>query len=526
MKKLLFTCLLAVLVLTLTACPKKNPPASFIFPDLAATIIQGETKDITVSIKRDPDFTESISFSRTALPAGITADNFKPASTTASSSILPLKATSVAKIGEYNITLKATADSGVEKTANLLLKIEAPATITVSGRVVAAFSGKPLDNIEVFIEGHSSVKTKANGQFTISNVTAPYDLIAIKSSSKVVMIYQGLTRTDPIIFFQGFSEGSKTKSAKIEGTVSGGAAYPLPPSYVSKIVAVDTSQNEGITYTAGISDKTGAYKYLAKWRNDSTTTIDMHALQWKEAAGVPVAYTGYGKLTGIALTDGDMLKNQDIVLQAIGSTRFKGHVSVPNAYEVDSKKMYINFDNKSFMRTVKDSSSKLDFDYPSPQIAGAKLDLELSARNANSHSLRFLTGLALNTGPINIEIPKAAEPLKPDNNATEIDNSTSFSWSSFANGIYFVEIVRSFDLSHDQPFYYFYTKDTSITIPDLTAFGLELPKSTEYEWDIVGIAPYKSVDQAAALEPFSDTYYTQPDVQFSHSELRKFKTAP
>jgi hypothetical protein len=52
--------------------------------------------------------------------------------------------------------------------------------------------------------------------------------------------------------------------------------------------------------------------------------------------------------------------------------------------------------------------------------------------------------------------------------------------------------------SSSVPSYVSLTSGTSLTIPDLTSFGLRLPTSTDYTWAVYDFGPYADVDAASA----------------------------
>src|SRR5215469_8617705 len=74
---------------------------------------------------------------------------------------------------------------------------------TVNGKVLDGF-GAPLANRKVMI-GASSTTTNASGQFTLSGVATPYDLVIIDDQAKAATVYAQLTRTDPTLLDLGTS---------------------------------------------------------------------------------------------------------------------------------------------------------------------------------------------------------------------------------------------------------------------------------------------------------------------------------
>src|SRR5689334_2238747 len=73
-----------------------------------------------------------------------------------------------------------------------------PPTISVSGRAVN-LDGLPVIGLAAVIAGHPAVNVASTGQFSIADVTAPYDLILVDGAAQHATVYRGLTRADPTI---------------------------------------------------------------------------------------------------------------------------------------------------------------------------------------------------------------------------------------------------------------------------------------------------------------------------------------
>ena len=81
-------------------------------------------------------------------------------------------------------------------------------------------------------------------------------------------------------------------------------------------------------------------------------------------------------------------------------------------------------------------------------------------------------------------------PSTPADGASGVSPGTEFRWSAFAGGIHLVV----FDGQGASPSYYVVTRETSTRIPDLTALGAAFPAGAFYDWFVVGIGPFASVD--------------------------------
>src|SRR5262245_51935050 len=92
--------------------------------------------------------------------------------------------------------------------------------INIAGKVID--NGlRPLAGAVVTVGSQNAV-SDSNGQFSISNVTPPYDLTAIAMSpAKVGVLYLGLRRADPTILVPEEVLTSQ-KSGTVTGNVTGG----------------------------------------------------------------------------------------------------------------------------------------------------------------------------------------------------------------------------------------------------------------------------------------------------------------
>ncbi len=73
-----------------------------------------------------------------------------------------------------------------------------PTSITVTGKVITVIK-LPISNSPVVITGRPATTTDANGSFTVTDVTVPYDVTVVMSDLKVGITYRGLSRSDPTL---------------------------------------------------------------------------------------------------------------------------------------------------------------------------------------------------------------------------------------------------------------------------------------------------------------------------------------
>jgi hypothetical protein len=70
-----------------------------------------------------------------------------------------------------------------------------------------------------------------------------------------------------------------------------------------------------------------------------------------------------------------------------------------------------------------------------------------------------------------------------------------------------------------------FTSGTSATLPDLSASGIAFPSSAGYQWEVVGLGPFATVD-AAASGLLDLIGFGRIDGFETESTVRSFTTAP
>jgi hypothetical protein len=389
-------------------------------------------------------------------------------------------------------TLTATAGS---LTDSAVITINPPASITVSGRVLAA-NGMPIASSSVVIGAQSAI-TASDGTFTIHNVTTPYDLVSVVSTpSKLGVVYKGLTRTDPVILHMGL-----TPALPYSGTVSGNVSpAPAGKTYVAW-GSPETAKNTG-------NLTVNPYTLSLSWMGATSTTGNLHGLKWHPASGLPTGYDGYGSLTGVTVANSGTTAGQNISLTAVTGGHVDGTVTVPASYTLFGKTANVVFADGATIPVVSDLTATTTFNYLTPASVGGTITLVAAATGTDGLTGVGKTGLNPNTTGL-VLAPQACPPLGlPADNGTGITNATSFTWGTFAGGIFAVSFAPAVGTD---PAYWVFTADTSTTIPDLSALGLALPAgSASYDWNVIAVAPWASVDALAgghSIVPSGDTYY-------------------
>jgi len=360
------------------------------------------------------------------------------------------------------------------------------AIITVTGKVIG-IDNQPIASVPVLVTGLPSVNTDANGNFTIPNVTTPYSIIVVDGAHFRALVYRGLTRSDPTLFWLGASSGT-SRNAAVSGNL-----VPVPGASTlagTAFVSPDAAGNA----TANIT--TGAFLISSTWYGPATTTGSIYALVWQfDANNLPTTFTKFGKRSGVSLLNGTTNPNQNDTLGVAQSAQISGMVNVASGYTLTGRTLAAVFESKGEIQFLTDGSTVPSFTYVTPNVTGAGLTLEAGAKSAaGSTVVSIVSGLAVNASNVSITMPAAPEPSLPINNATNVTKGTPFSWTPYVGGVHILVFNPS---AAGQPEVLVMTAAASDSIPDLTSAGLSFPKSATYTWNVDGVAPYASVDAAS-----------------------------
>jgi hypothetical protein len=167
-----------------------------------------------------------------------------------------------------------------------------------------------------------------------------------------------------------------------------------------------------------------------------------------------------------------------------------------------------------------DFSTGASFTYRTPAIPNTSLVVEA---NANGPSGEYCgvqkTGLTANASGVALSSPPVPTLTVPVDEATGVNVTTPFAWTAYAGGVHSL-------FAHPRigPSFLIFTAATMATIPDLASLGLSLPASTEYAWQVTGLAPVGSVDALAG--PGGVAQVLAGDSTQGLSVTRTFTTPP
>ena len=388
-------------------------------------------------------------------------------------------------------TLTATNSSG---DATATAQVTVAQSVTVNG-YVKDLDGEPIAGATVIIKGKAPTTTGAGGNFSVSNVTVPYEIRLIVSGAiQAAVVYQGLTRLDPTLFYLGSTTNSKT--ATISGTVPAAVGKTTKVFFVSGIEA----------WSATADQISGLYTINADWKGSTSSfTGNLYVLRWTtNSSGLPQEYDAYGLEDNVTISDGGTFPNHNFVPADFtdpAEQNITGSITRPSSsYSILNKNLYMNFGN-AYISIAGESGPGLtdNFSYTVPSITGATFQIDVNAEVSAIPTPRITLyskkGISGGSNGVIITLASAPQLNLPANNGTGIDTTTQFLWTQGSGtGI---SIIIMIPLGQG-PTFYIYTGGNNTYIPNLNPQGLGLPPFQPYQWVALEFYPISSIDAAAS----------------------------
>jgi hypothetical protein len=413
--------------------------------------------------------------------------------------------------------LTATNSDG-DVSANVQVNLVQPST--VSG-FVKDINEVPMSGVTVVIEGKNPVTTGANGEFSVSDVLPPYEIRIILSTVQTAVVYQGLTRSDPTLYYPEATKQSNL--AIIEGNVP-----PAPGKHTEIFFVTNT-----LTWSTIADPTTGAYSINARWQGIPNSYVgQLKVLRWiPDSTGLPSEYDAYGFKNDFTISGGGIFNNTNFSESSFtdpAERNISGSVAIPSSsYSITNKYLNINFEDATVTITSENGVALTDnFNYVVPQLTGAKFEVDAIAQSQSSPNnlVSYYRERDINSGTSGVVVNLLGAPRLniPIYNATGVDLATQFNWIKGSNGgVYIVKMTPVFS----GPTYYIYTQGNAVKIPDLSAQGLGLPANTVYEWFVNQLFPFGSLDVAASPN-FIQVYNGYIKSGYATSETFQFTSHP
>lgn len=503
--------LCSALILTLTACPPTPapvtpppspptpPPAttqSFTLEPAATTLTlkPGGSATVVVTVNPENGLASDVTLSSVVVESAAKLSSSYTPNPSKVSSTLTISADISSTPGTYTLLVKGSATVGAEtltSSAALEVTVQAPTTITVTGRVVNV-AGLPLEGVSVAL-GSKPATTDANGAFTFTEVAKPYNLnISIGTQ---VHLFSGLTRANPTLALLSFAGGAALNGTKtVTGTLFGGAGYPNPANHLSEVVfaapgapTVFAGANSKNVAGSG-SGQSGAYSLNAQWTGSNNAVGTLHALQWETDPASPTrptTYKGYG-VRNATLTNGGSVGNQNITLAPVTTGSLNLAVSAASGTTITARGVYVNLDAKSFLLLVNEVTPDANATYSVPAIPGKSLSVAVSASDGNGGSAIVQQNGLQPGAAVTLAVPVSPLLTAPADSQTGVSRAPTLTYKPTPNAI------NVLVLGSATKTYVYYSTAASVT--------LRLPSATKHSWFVAAFGGYATLDDFTGVD--------------------------
>ena len=337
--------------------------------------------------------------------------------------------------------------------------------------------------------GRQSAVTGASGSFSLANVSVPYDLSVVDPApsateqSRVTQLV-GLHGTSPVIeVLANVAPAPGTNGASLTGTVTGGAAAPNATHTGLAVQATSAADGAiGSSFAPGTAPNKN-FDIAVTWPGSQASVAPvLYALQFTPDTGIPTAYGFAGVYSDpTPVTAGGAAANLVVPLTATTDSSVAGTIVAPAGYTVGVTGLVIETTNHGAFRfDQQGASSTFSFATPvAPFLSGIEI-VAYASGPAGEDSYATLAVSAGTTGNA-LTLPLAPSTVSPASQQSAVDSSTTFSWAPVA-GEHCLYEVRAHSGLGGNPDYFLKTTSTSLTLPDLSAFGAGLPAHTAYTW--------------------------------------------
>lgn len=376
-------------------------------------------------------------------------------------------------------------------------------TITISGFVEDA-DGEPVAGVSVIIKGKAPVTTNANGGFTVSNVSKPYEARVILSTAQSAIVYQGLTRSDPTLLY--LSAPTSWKTAQVSGSV------PPAAGKVTLVFFISGTLSSSVT----ADEVTGLYDLTVNWKGGANSvTGNVYVLRYTQNTnGMPAQYDAYGLENNLTVSAGGNFDNHNFTVGDLTDPpeqNISGTVVRPSSsYELFDKTLYLTFGSAEVYLGGESAVTLSDnFSYVVPSITGATFGVNIwAALNATPnqrYTIYWKRGITAGSSGITITLSSAPQLNIPAHNGSGVDTTTQFLWTMGSGGGICYLLIQPNNPA-DGPLYYIFTGGNTTTIPNLAPQGLGLPSNKGYNWNVIQLFPVASMDEAASSTFLQQTF--------------------
>ena len=259
-----------------------------------------------------------------------------------------------------------------------------------------------------------------------------------------------------------------------------------------------------------------SFGFSLDWPSDEASDegVSFFALQYTPDTGIPTSYGFAGTyIYPMPVASGATLANVDIPLVATTDSFVSGTIVIPAGYTQVARGINVQTPGRGgffFSDTTAASEPTFHFATPTaPFVTGIEVSANAQgpAGGFTIAALNVTAGSSGNT----LTLPEPPVVLGPPANQAGVDLTTTFSWTSVPGQHCLYDASMRAGVTGSTVFD-IQTTSTSVTIPDLAAFGAGLTSLAKYNWHVTCYATASAVtiDDAATMYGVESFGYTSP----------------
>lgn len=515
--------LLALALAVLLAACGQSPAITVSVDQASVELVRGSEAVVTVTLTRTGGADADVMLSATGLPPNVTA-SFSPSTLSGGDlvSVLALTSTGAAAEGSYEVSITGSG-TGLTSTATLTLDVT---SVTVTGRVNGQF-GIAIADASVESQGQTAT-TAADGTFTLSGLSIPYDLSVWNETDAWVHIYEGLSSSSLLLNSPVANPTAVTgRAAGISVTLSGDS---IPVGANQRVLVcvetLDSSESDIIGCAAGGSGSS-SYSLAATWWGSASRAVRVHALQVEiDANGFPVAYPGYTSADLTITHDSPVTLNLDMGTP-LDTTSVAVSIDAPSA--IDRTVATVQVGENLAMTVMNMNSPVTSHTLLMPVIPDATYTF---FSHGGPVGERFGWDARVSGSTADVHVPDRPVLVTPDDAASGITTASSFSATDTGGGA--VTFLWLPDVTSN-PSVAVTTMANAHTLPDLAGYGLAIPAAASYSWQVyahagtateAGTSLISDLANYVFLHLFFGTPGPFGEGSLAQSTGRSFTTAP
>ena len=388
-----------------------------------------------------------------------------------------------------------------------------PVTAGISGKVLGS-GNNPLPNLKVKI-GEQSTVTNSTGDFTLNNISLPYDILIIDEQSKSQALFKSVSISNIIIpEFYSFKNPDYTCYLKIN----------IPTEFIQ------SGKKGKLIFTNGY-DINSSIDITSEG-----TSLDIKMTEFKRVMGKLIiliyrtdnngnilSYENYCEINDI-----EILPNR-LLYYNINSTQLSlnpsernitGKISIPSGYNTGLQYFYLNFasKNSSFNNPECKFSSinGNDFNFVVPVNLPTEFSILVNNYITDNDKYCLETfKIPENTNGINLQAKLPADIISPADNSTDINSNSVISHTAGSGSGVF--ITRFF--KNDGYICSIVNTSESFLFSEVSKFEITNINNSYFFWSVEKHGEISNVNE------YLNSFPRNSDRFVSKSQQRTFRTA-